>query len=131
MSRSGYSDDCENLNLWRANVDRTIGSKRGQAFLREMAAALDAMPCKKLIAHDFVDESGCACAMGVVAQARKLDVSALDESDPDDVGGCLGISSMLAQEIAYQNDECGAHVNLEGPRRPWVSEGLTRPETPA
>ena len=40
MSRSGYKE-CEQgaLNLYRANVDRTIAGKRGQTFLREMAAA--------------------------------------------------------------------------------------------
>jgi hypothetical protein len=46
MSRSGYSEECEQgaLNFYRANVDRTIAGKRGQTFLREMAAALAEMP---------------------------------------------------------------------------------------
>lgn len=106
MSRSNYSEDGENIGLWRANVERTIGGKRGQAFLREMAAALDAMPVKELIADDFIDENGCACAMGAVAQARKLEVREdLDPGEPREVADLLGISSMLAQEIAYQNDE--------------------------
>ena len=55
MSRSGYSDELDRgiLNLWRANVDRTLTSKRGQAFLKEMIVALDAIPDKRLIAHDL------------------------------------------------------------------------------
>ena len=37
MSRSGYSDDCETMGLWRGAVERAIYGKRGQTFLREMA----------------------------------------------------------------------------------------------
>ncbi len=37
MSRSGYQDDCEGLNLYRGTVRRAIRGKRGQAFLRELA----------------------------------------------------------------------------------------------
>lgn len=54
MSRSGYVDDCENLELYRATVERSIKGKRGQAFLRELAAAMDAMPEKVLIAEELV-----------------------------------------------------------------------------
>ena len=50
-----------------------------------MATALDAMPVKELIAHDIVTDSGQVCALGSVAVARKLDVSNIDESEPDDV----------------------------------------------
>jgi hypothetical protein len=50
MSRSGYSDDCKNEGLWRAAVARAVCGKRGQAFVREMAATLDAMSVKELIA---------------------------------------------------------------------------------
>jgi hypothetical protein len=33
MSRSGYSEDYEHMELYRANVDRTLAGKKGQAFL--------------------------------------------------------------------------------------------------
>jgi len=107
MSRSGYTDDDEDgrLNLYRANVDRTIAGKRGQAFLREMAAALDAMPVKELVAGDIVRDDGHVCAIGSVALARKLDVSKLDVYDGDEVGKTFGITRILACEIAYENDE--------------------------
>ena len=135
MSRSGYSDDCENLNLYRANVARTISGKRGQAFLREMAAALDAMPVKELVAGDIVRDDGHVCAIGSVARARKLDVSDLDVYDGDAVGQTFGITQILAREIAYENDECGDRF-VDGKRheetpaerwqrmRKWVSEQL-------
>ncbi len=124
MSRSGYMDDCDNygaLNLYRANVDRTISGKRGQTFLREMAAALDDMPVKELVADDIVRDAAHVCALGSVALARGMDVSALDPADRDSVAGAFGITSMLASEIAYENDERG-----------FVYEGNgRRPETPA
>ncbi len=121
MSRSNYSDDGENVGLWRANVERTIRGKRGQAFLREMAAALDIMPVKELIADEFIDELGCACAMGAVAQARKLVISeGFDPGEPWEVASLLGISSMLAQEIAYQNDEYIRDIRgAETPAQRW------------
>ena len=64
MSRSGYSDDCSGreLNLWRGAVESAIRGKRGQAFLREMLVALDAMPEKRLIAGELVTPTGEVCA---------------------------------------------------------------------
>jgi len=57
MSRSGYSDDCEDnwsWICWRGAVKSAIRGKRGQAFLRETLAALDALPERKLIAKDLI-----------------------------------------------------------------------------
>jgi hypothetical protein len=132
MSRSGYSDDCENLGLWRGAVRNAITGKRGQAFLREMAAALDAMPVKELIAGDIVRSDGNACAIGSVALARRMDTSDLgDGSNQDYVAQRFGIARALAAEIAYENDECGGHwMQPETPAarwtrmRKWVSEQL-------
>ena len=49
MSRSGYSDDYEGLGLYRQTVENALRGKRGQAFLRELLEALDALDEKKLI----------------------------------------------------------------------------------
>lgn len=117
MSRSGYSYDCENLGLWRGAVDRAITGKRGQAFLREMAAALDAMPVKELITDEVVSDDTRVCAIGAVAQARRLDVSRLDTHDGDQVAARFGIARALACEIAYENDECGED---ETPSERWT-----------
>ncbi len=105
MSRSGYSEDCENLGLWRGAVESAIRGKRGQAFLREMAAALDAMPVKELIAGEVVRDSEHVCAIGAVAVARGLDVEGIDVSDGDDVGKTFGVAGALAKEIAFMNDD--------------------------
>lgn len=130
MSRSGYSDDCENLNLYRGAVDRAIGGKRGQAFLREMAAALDVMPVKELIAHDIVRDDGYVCAIGSVALARRMDVSDLDESEPDDVAARFGIARCLAAESRLALADAlaaAAHGTIERIQRarrlPSVGEG--------
>jgi hypothetical protein len=131
MSRSGYSEDCENLNLYRGSVERAIKGKRGQSFLREMAAALDAMPVKELIADDVVSDDGRVCAIGSVALARGTDISRLDIHDGDQVAARFGIARSLACEIEYENDEYGAP---ETPAerwtrmRQWVADQLLPPK---
>lgn len=78
MSRSGYSDDFEDNSayLWYGAVKSAIRGKRGQAFLREMLEALDALPRKSLSANSFT-KGGEICALGSVAVKRCIDVSAL------------------------------------------------------
>jgi hypothetical protein len=121
MSRSGYSYDLDQgmLNRYRANVDRAIRGKRGQAFLREMAAALDAMPVKELIAGDVVRDDKSVCAIGSVALARKVDVTELDIYDKDEVGRAFRIAPALAAEIAFLNDDDFAWKSTETPERRW------------
>lgn len=124
MSRSGYvyddDDDDGQLGLWRGSVTRALRGKRGQAFLHEMAAALDAMPVKELIPSALVCEEGC-CAMGAVAVARGVVSAAreVDAYDPEAVAKMFGIARALAAEIAYENDDCGAWSGS-----PFVSEAL-------
>lgn len=118
MSRSGYSDDCENIGLWRGAVDRALGGKRGQAFLRELAAAMDAMPVKRLIAGELVTPEGECCAIGTVCQARGLDVSDVEVHDPTEVGDLVGIARAMAAEIEFINDESGPWE--ETPEARWT-----------
>lgn len=115
MSRSGYDDcDADNscLELYRANVDRAFAGKRGQAFLKEMLAAMDALPAKKLIPGLMQQESGEVCAIGSVGKARGLDMGHLnrlaEEDDPDLarwIAKRFGIAECMAREIMYVNDE--------------------------
>lgn len=124
MSRAGYHDDLDEWALirWRGAVKAAIRGKRGQAFLREMLAALDAMPEKCLIASELVTEQGEVCAMGAVCMARGLDVRELDPDEPEDVAGVVGLSEAMVREIAYENDEgfCGAWREEETPERRWT-----------
>lgn len=129
MSRSGYSDDCSGWDLicWRGAVTSAIRGRRGQAFLREMLAALDALPEKKLIA-DELEAEGSFCAIGSVGAARGLDMAGLDPHDRGKVASVFGIPPSLAAEIMFENDADFA-IRDETPEgrfvrvRQWV-EGL-------
>jgi len=118
MSRSGYTDGyCEDqwaMICWRGAVKSAMRGRRGQALLREMAAALDAMPIKRLIAHEIVGDGG-VCALGAVAVQRGLDVSDVEPEDREAVADLFGIAEALAAEIAYENDECGRRRYVPAP----------------
>ena len=108
MSRSGYSDECDGpeLNLWRGAVNQAIKGKRGQAFLREALAALEAMPNKRLTTDSLHEpQSGKFCTLGVVGASRGIDLEALEHEGPERVAIAFGISHALAAEIMYMNDE--------------------------
>ncbi len=131
MSRSGYTDEADNIGLYRANVARSVRGKRGQALLRELLDALDAMPKKELHQGSFATPDGEFCALGVVAKNRGIDVSDLGDDDYceiEDVGKRFGISSSLAAEIMYLNDEYfvdshkWVYFEICGPMRPYYPD---------
>jgi len=109
MSRSGYTDDCEHLEMWRGAVRSAMRGARGQAFLRELAATMDAMPEKALAADSLVDADGDFCTLGVIGNARGIDMSKIDPDDYFHVAESFGIARAMAQEIMYENDEAAAH----------------------
>ena len=125
MSRSGYSDDSENLAMWRGAVKRAAQGKRGKAMLRRLITALDAMPEKRLAAHSFQAECG-DCTLGALARHEGLDTSDLeptnegDEVDRDRTGKRFDIAPALAAEIMFLNDEWdGLLVNRESGEERW------------
>lgn len=106
MSRSGYSDDGGGYEfaMWRGQVVSAIRGKRGQAFLREMIDALDAMPQKRLIKNEFWN--GEACALGVVAQRRvNIDPISVGPDEYDRLAELFGVAHQLIREIEFENDE--------------------------
>ena len=135
MSRAGYSDDAENIAMWRGQVASAIRGKRGQAFLREMLEALDAMPEKLLIAEDL-RRDGNVCAIGTVGAKRGVDLEALDPYDYEALGRTFGIAYQLVCEIEYVNDErwflAGQYIPNPTPEqrwqivRDWVEEQIRR-----
>lgn len=133
MSRSGYSEDYDgwSLIMWRGAVKSAIRGKRGQAFLKEMLTALDAMPEKRLIAEDLHRE-GAVCAIGSVGAARGIDMSNLDPEDSDTVAKVFGISPAMAREIVWINDENGLHKETPEERfdrvRKWVANSILADE---
>ncbi|WP_315833953.1 hypothetical protein [Bradyrhizobium prioriisuperbiae] len=119
MSRSGYSDDCDQWQLirYRGAVASAFRGKRGQSFLKETLAALDALPVKRLVANELaapdliscshwgIHEGESVCAIGAVGRSRGIDMAKLDPEDAEAVAGTFGIAEAMAREIVYENDE--------------------------
>jgi hypothetical protein len=129
MSRSGYSEDLDfnDLVMYRGQVASTIRGKRGQAFLREVAEALDAMPRKELIAGELVSADGQCCTLGAVCLKRNLNASGVDYDEPSSVAALFGITWQLAAEIEYENDEYwggGDPAKRWEYMRKWVDRNL-------
>lgn len=120
MSRCGYSDDHDNWTqiMWRGQVASAIRGKRGQAFLRELIEALDAIPDKRLIAHEL-RKDGQVCALGSVGVKRGIELEELDPEDPETLANTFGIAHQLVQEIEYVNDECYLYYEKDTPENRW------------
>lgn len=147
MSRSGYSDDCEGreLAMWRGTVASAIRGKRGQSFLKEMLAAMDAMPVKRLVTHELetpefipcshwgLFEATSVCAIGTVGKARGIDMATIDPDDRETVADTFNIATPLASEIAYLNDEWGPLKESPEARfarmRAWVASQIRDPDS--
>jgi hypothetical protein len=135
MSRSGLyeSDDIDDMlqyGRWRGAVASAMRGKRGQAALREIAAAMDAMPEKTLTANEL-EADGEFCTVGVLMHARGLDRKTFDIDDYDAIAAALGVNAKIVQEIEFANDQSyqPRHwVEVEGPPAPrhgWWSPGET------
>lgn len=144
MSRSGYIDDYDGDDLqmgrWRGVVASAVRGKRGQRLFKEMLAALDEMPVKRLVANDLVgpDQVSCShwgvyettgvCAIGSVGKVRGVDMVKMDSENYDAVAGAFDIAAPLAQEIAWMNDEAGSWKESPEDRfirmRKWVASQI-------
>ena len=118
MGRSGYSDDCDEpaIHLWRGAVAAATRGKRGQQFLHDLVAALDALPMKRLVAEEL-EVNGEVCALGSVGQVRGLQMHDVDPYDSKTVASLFGIAPALAKEIMFENDE--GHWGRETPEARW------------
>lgn len=118
MSRHGYTDDTDDIlatGRWIGALRRAIRGRRGQEMLRELAAALDAMPTKELYAGAFQRPGGEVCALGALGRARGIDMSHLEPGTDDEFGGCMpdpklvgdafGIAPALALQVMWRNDD--------------------------
>lgn len=144
MSRSGYSDGFDGPDLWlyRGAVQSAINGRRGQSFLREMLAAMDALPVKRLIAHDLARadlvsfshwgmiEAPSVCAIGTVGRSRGIDMRDLDPEESEKVAKAFGIAESMAREIVFMNDEAWWRVTPEErftKMREWIVENISEP----
>lgn len=129
MSRSGYSDDCEDqwaTIRWRGAVKSAINGKRGQAFLRELLVTLDAMPDKTLTTGEL-EADGEFCTLGAIGKARGVALEKVDTWDWQQLADVLGISEAMAREIMFENDESVndhkfIEVEICGPVRPYYPD---------
>jgi hypothetical protein len=121
MSRSGYSDDCDDdlaMGRWRAVINSATRGKRGQKFFRDLVAALDAMPEKRLIDGELQTIEGEVCALGALARHRGRSVRGMDTEDHRALGAEFDIARQLAAETMYMNDE---DCQGETPEARWAS----------
>ena len=135
MSRSGYSDDFPSSPeeqwqdiCYRGAVNSALKGKRGQKFLKEMLSAMDAMPVKELIHHELKFK-GQYCALGVVGNARGIDMSKIDPDNPAQVSATFDIAKAMCREIVFMNDEACWSNETPARRwsrmRTWVAEQIT------
>ena len=123
MSRSGYSEDYDDNDnaacLYRQAVASATYGRRGQALIRDLVAALDAMPEKRLVAGDLEQEDGSVCALGAVGRLRGVvDQRKIDPEDAVTVAAAFDVAESLAREVVFMNDE--AHYGAETPAQRWT-----------
>lgn len=130
MSRIGYTDEEDypgQFGLWQGNCQRSLKGKQGQVILRELEAALLALPSKRLIAKSLVDQHGEVCAIGALANWRGEitdEMIGQGEYDMEAVGERLGMPRLVAWKVVEVNDIQLVGNDLvfcEGPYR-WPSE---------
>jgi hypothetical protein len=121
--------------MWDANMERIYCGKRGQKVLRELIAALLALPERRLVA-DVIQkpETGEVCAIGALAKYRGIDPGEFEDSDDGtiELGEKLGLGFMLSWQIGAENDlHCprlklqSKHVMLDVPVEvsSWYGDG--------
>ena len=102
-------DDYDYSNPWPricyagALASATRG-KKGQAFFKELLAALDAMPVKKLITSELQCPDG-SCALGVFGKSRGLDMSKFEPDDYYMISRRLKVNEKIIDNVAWMNDE--------------------------
>ncbi len=104
MGRSGYSDDYEYGQLWMESVERAIQGARGQQFMRDLLAALDALPEKRLIAEEL-QADGDVCALGSVGRLRGVDLKGIAPEAHRLLSQKFNIAPALVKHVEFVNDE--------------------------
>jgi len=134
MSRSGYTDDIDDNwqhIMYRGRVASATRGKRGQKFFRDLLAALDDLPEKKLIPNELETSDGCFCALGALGKSRGYDLKSVDPENMEAVAGMFDIADVLAREVVWENDEAGYWKETPEHRfervRKWVASQIKEP----
>lgn len=129
MSRIEYCEPDDAASFLRCyafdrNMKQAIKGKKGQRILKELEAALLALPDKRLISDGFATPEGDVCAMAALMLSRTLAAGASRQDamgimkkqidfDPqsgwESISGpseVLKICEPLVWAIVEQNDEC-------------------------
>lgn len=102
------------FELWRANCERSLRGKKGQAELRVLRDALLALPEKRLLLGTLEDEVGDVCAIGAYGKYKGVDLQNFDEeSDSDEVGISAGMPRLVAWKVVEMNDMEFDHATPE------------------
>lgn len=104
--RISYTDDEDfggQFSLQEANVRRSLKGKAGQRELRELEAALVALPEKRLIHGSLVDDDGGVCAIACYAKHKGVSLETIDTGDYD-VGIGAGMPRLVAWKVVALND---------------------------
>jgi hypothetical protein len=123
--RLNYSDEEDypgQFALWDANCRRSLNGKVGQRELRELEAALLALPSKRLIHGALVDDEGGVCAIACYARYKGVDLSRFDpEWESDEVGVAAGMPRLVAWRVVELNDDLLDTVwaVADGPLNRW------------
>lgn len=130
MSRLEYCEPDDEVSFLRCcafshNTKQAIKGKKGQRILKELEAALLAMPEKRLISDGFARLEGDVCAMAALMLSRILAAGASRQDamgimekqidfDPEpgwdaicDTSEAMKICKPLVWAIVEQNDEYG------------------------
>ncbi len=106
--RLNYSEEEDRpgqFALWEANCRRSMRGKRGQQALRELEAALLALPEKRLIHNSLTDDDGGVCAIACYAKHKGVDLSRYDpEDESDQVGIDAGMPRLVSWAVVALND---------------------------
>lgn len=141
MSRiDGACEESYPLNLWRGMVKRATQTPKGQARLREVEAALLALPEQRLATDEIADYDGNVCAVGALMlyhalqrgedradwlewqQGRDVDIW-----DMQRYGREEGLTDTLVWELVRVVDEQYGHATPEAryaATLAWVQEHL-------
>jgi hypothetical protein len=104
--RISYTDEEDypgQFGLWQANCARSISGKLGQESLRELEAALIALPSKRLIMGEL-DNGEDVCAIGALARYKHLAPFHDPETEMVAIGEECGMPRLVAWKVVEIND---------------------------
>ena len=87
--------------LWEANCRRSLQGKAGQRELREMEAALLALPAKRLVQGVLLSDDGDVCALGAYGRYKGLDLTSFETCDKEITGVEVGIAGGMPRLVAW------------------------------